>query len=93
MHIWLAATCLDHVPWEVMLYKTAMSMQVWPEEALEIQLNSSSLSESQTPSHREERSTSATADDKSDQHHAELQVRKPMTKQLIQASAAQTVSC
>ena len=60
-----------------------MGVQAWPEDAQEIQPKRSSPSESETPSHWEERSTSATADDESDHPHAELQVRMLRIKHLF----------
>ena len=58
-------------------------MQAWPEDALQIQPNGRSPPESQMPSQWEEQSTSATADDGSDQPHPELQVRVCIIKQLL----------
>ena len=64
-----------------------MSVQTWPEDALEIQPKRSSSSESQTPMHWEERSTSASAtaaaNDESSHPHTELKVRMLMTKHLL----------
>ena len=71
---------------------TAMSVQAWPKDALELQPKRSSPSVSQTPSYWEERSTSTTADDEPS-HHPDraLQVRVLMTKhQLLKHYHAST---
>ena len=58
-----------------------MSVQASPKHTLKIQPKRSNSSELQMPSHWEERSTVATADDESD--HTEQQVRMLMTKHLL----------
>lgn len=70
---------------EADFHMIAMNVQAWPEDTLEIQPKRSCFSESQTPSHWEERSTSATAtaDDEPDHPNTELQVRMLVTKDLL----------
>ena len=80
MHTWLGATHSDEYrKWEAILHVTAMGVQAWPKDDLEVQPERGCLSESQTPSHWEERSTSASAHEDLDQPRTELQVRMLMT--------------
>ena len=64
---------------------TAMSMQAWPEDALEDQPKRSCLSEVKTPSLREEHNSSATAHEEPNypHPHMEMQVRMLMVEHLL----------